>query len=120
ALIAVLFVVLPLVRARAAPPPAASAAMVAALALIGLSVLIYSWLGSPAAIRLSAANARNASGSIGQLARHVEHDPRDLAGWLQLGGAYGQSGQYALAMRAYHTADKLADGQSAPALAGIG
>lgn len=120
ALIAVLFVVLPLVRARATRPPAAISALIAALALIGLSVLTYSWLGSPGAIRLAAANARNASGSIAQLARHVERDPHDLEGWLQLGGAYGQTGQYALALRAYQQADTLAGGQSATALTGIG
>lgn len=119
-LIAVLFVVLPLVRARAAPPPAAVAALVAALALIGLGALTYSWLGNPLAIRLAAANARTASGSIAQLARHVERDPHDLEGWLKLGGAYALTGQYALALRAYEQADTLAGGQSAPALTGVG
>lgn len=120
ALIAVLFVVLPLVRVRAKRPPAAIAAFVATLALIAFSVLIYSWLGSPAAIRLSAANARNAAGSIAQLARHVEQDPQDFEGWLKLAGAYELGNDFPLALHAYQRADELADGQSPAALAGMG
>ncbi|HEX4051858.1 MAG TPA: tetratricopeptide repeat protein [Steroidobacteraceae bacterium] len=120
ALIAVLFVVLPLVRVRTTRPPAATAAVVTALALIALSVLTYRWLGNPAAIRLSAANARTAADSIAQLARHVERDPQDFEGWLKLGGAYEQSNDYPLALNAYRRADELAGGQSAVALAGMG
>lgn len=120
ALIAVLFLILPLLRAGRTPAPAATAAVVAALALIGLSTLLYAWLGNPGAIHLAAVSAQNASGSIGQLARQVERNPDDLEGWLQLGAAYGQSNQYALAMRAYRQADTLADGRSATALNGIG
>lgn len=120
ALIAVLFVILPLLRARPALPPAATSAVVATLAVIGLSVVIYALLGSPAAIRMAAVEARGNSNSIAQLARHVEHDPHDLTGWLNLAGAYGSDGQYGLALRAYQRANTLADGQSAPALTGIG
>ena len=118
-LIAVLFLVLPLLRRRPMPV-AAGAAVAAALALIALSALTYAWLGTPAAIRLAAANAGNASGSLAALARHVEREPDDLDGWLRLGGAYGQTGQYALALRAYQRADVLAGGRNAAALTGIG
>jgi len=120
ALVAVLFVVLPLLRTRAALAPSATAAVVATLAVVGLSVLIYSVLGSPAAIRLAAAEAKGADGSLAQLARHVERDPDDLDGWLRLGGSYVRDGQYALALRAYQRADTLSHGQSAAALTGSG
>lgn len=119
ALIAVLFVALPLVRVRTVPP-AATAAIVAALALIAFSVLTYRWLGDPAAIRLSAANARNAGDSIAQLARHVERDPQDFEGWLKLAEAYEQNDRFPLALNAYQRADTLAGGQSPVALAGMG
>jgi cytochrome c-type biogenesis protein CcmH len=119
ALIAVLFVALPLVRVRTAPP-AATAAIVAALALIAFSVLTYRWLGNPAAIRLSEANARTAADSIAQLARHVEHDPQDFEGWLKLAGAYELNNRFPLALNAYQRADTLAGGQSPVALAGMG
>jgi cytochrome c-type biogenesis protein CcmH len=120
ALIAVAFVILPLLRRRPALPPAAIAASVAALALLGISVVLYALLGNPTAIRVSAANARGAAGGIAQLARHVERAPNDLGGWMQLALAYEADGQYALAMRAYQQADRIAQGQNATALAGIG
>jgi cytochrome c-type biogenesis protein CcmH len=120
AVIAVLFVVLPLLRTRPALPPSAIAASVVTLALIAVSVVLYALIGNPAAIRMSAVNAQGAAGSIGQLARQVESNPDDLTGWLQLAAAYGGNGQYALAMRAYQRVDTLSQGESAAALAGIG
>lgn len=120
ALIAILFVALPLLRVRTARPPAAIAAGVTALALIALSALTYRWLGDPAAIRLSEANARTAADSIAQLARHVEHEPQDFEGWIKLAEAYEQNDRFPLALNAYQRADTLAGGQSPVALAGMG
>jgi cytochrome c-type biogenesis protein CcmH len=120
ALIAVLFVILPLLRARAPLAPAAVTATVAALVLIGASFVLYALLGNPAAIRMAARSAQGASGGIAQLARHVEHQPEDLAGWLQLAAAYGADGQYALELRSYQRADTLSAGGNATAQAGIG
>jgi cytochrome c-type biogenesis protein CcmH len=126
ALLAVLFVVLPLLRSRgaaAAAPPAAIAAMVAALGLIAVSAVIYSLLGSPAGVR-AAANAASGphgpSEALAALARHVEQDPGDTLSWVQLGAAYANAGQYGLALHAYQQANGLTHGDDANVLADIG
>lgn len=56
---------------------------------------------------------------VGRLARRLEKEPDDLAGWLLLGKSYGVIGQYPLAARAYQRADTLAKGQSAEAAMGL-
>lgn len=119
ALLAVLFVILPLLRGRASIPPAGTAATLVAIALIAVSAVVYSLLGDPAGIRLAAAASEGAQ-SIARLAREVEGRPDDFSAWLQLGAAYGASGQYPLALRAYQHANDLADGTNAAALTGMG
>lgn len=118
--LAVLFVVPPLLRARATTPPAATAAVVISLVLIGVSAVLYSVLGTPAALRLTSSTASGGRPDIPDLARQVERSPRDFAAWLALGEAYGASGQYPLAQHAYEQANALAGGSNAAALAGIG
>jgi cytochrome c-type biogenesis protein CcmH len=120
ALVAVLFVILPLLRQRAGNAPAASAAMISALAVIGVSVVVYSLLGNPAGIRLSPVRASGAGKQVAALTRHLESSPEDLSAWLELGAAYGSNGQYPLALRAYDHANTLANGTNAAALAGMG
>jgi len=120
AVLAVLFVVVPLLRKRLATPPAAIAAMTATLAVIGVSAIVYSVLGDPAAARLSVSNANGAGRNIATLARRVQQRPNDASSWLALGAAYGINGQYPLALRAYERANTLADGRDAAALAGAG
>lgn len=120
ALLAVLFVILPLLRSRAAVPPAATAAMVAALSLIGLSAIMYSLVGSPAGTRLAANQSGGADDTIAALARHLEQHPDDLSSWLAFGAAYAQNGQYALALRAYEHANRLTNGANATVLADMG
>jgi len=120
ALLAVLFVILPLLRQRSGTPPAAVAAMVSALALIGVSVLLYSLLGDPAGIRLTKANANGSGKQIAALMRQVERSPNQLSAWLALGAAYGSNGQYRLSLRAYDHANTLSNGTNAVALAGMG
>lgn len=122
-LLAVLFVVLPLLRTRAgrAPTaPSAVAAMISALALIAASALIYSLLGTPAGVRASGAGASGASASISALARRVERQPDDLSSWAQLGAAYASAGQFGLALRSYEQANQIAHGNNANVLADIG
>jgi cytochrome c-type biogenesis protein CcmH len=116
---AVLFVIRPLLRTRGPTPPSAIAAMVVALAVIGISAVLYSLLGNPAALR-PAPGGDGARADIAALARHVEQAPRDVSAWLALGQAYGQSGQYPLALHAYEQANQLSNGRDAAALAGMG
>jgi cytochrome c-type biogenesis protein CcmH len=117
ALMAALFVALPLLRRRAGAPPAVIAAAVSVLALIAASALLYRLIGSRSWTSLAGAGD---SGSIAQLARHLEAQPQDQAGWLSLGAAYGGIGEYALALRAYERANRLSPGGNATALAGMG
>jgi cytochrome c-type biogenesis protein CcmH len=56
---------------------------------------------------------------VGRLARRLERQPDDLNGWLTLGRSYAQLGQYPLSAKAYRRADRLAEGRSADALAGL-
>jgi cytochrome c-type biogenesis protein CcmH len=126
ALVAVLFVVLPLLRSRgaaAAAPPAAIAAMVAALGVIAVSAVIYSLLGSPAGVRATtggAAATKGPSEAIAALARHLEQNPSDTMSWVQLGEAYSSAGQYGLALHAYQQANGLTHGTDANVLADMG
>ncbi|MGH8205259.1 MAG: tetratricopeptide repeat protein [Steroidobacteraceae bacterium] len=120
ALLAVLFVALPLLWQRSGSPPAAIAAMASALGLIVASVVVYSVLGSPAGIRVKPPHASAASKQVAALMRHLERMPDDLSSWLQLGEDYDSSGEYPLAMHAYDHANTVANGTNAEALAGIG
>jgi cytochrome c-type biogenesis protein CcmH len=56
---------------------------------------------------------------VGRLARRLEHNPKDLDGWLMLGRSYLALQQTPLAIRAYERANQLAGGQSAEALIGL-
>jgi cytochrome c-type biogenesis protein CcmH len=118
AVMAALFIALPLLRRREGAPPAVIAAAVSVLALIAASALLYRLIGSHN--WTSVAGANDAAGSIAQLARHLEAEPQDQAGWLALGAAYGGIGESALALRAYERANRLAPGGNATALAGMG
>lgn len=116
-LIAVAFVVRPLLRARAGAPRALRSAGLVLLLLLGAGAGLYAWLGN------SAWTAPNTPGGADQaiptLARHLEQQPDDLSGWLDLGQAYGAIGNYSLALRCYQRANRLAGGESAAALSGM-
>lgn len=118
ALLAALFLALPLLRSRGAIAPAVLAAMVALFVLLGGSAIGYSLLGSRTWTQ-SDPNAANRT-AISTLARHLESEPTDQAGWLQLGAAYSNIQQYSLATRSYERANRLANGTNAAALAGMG
>jgi cytochrome c-type biogenesis protein CcmH len=116
-LIAAAFVVLPLLRARAGAPRALRSAGLVLLLLLGAGAGLYAWLGNSA---WSAPNAQGgADQAIPTLARHLEQQPDDLSGWLDLGQAYGAIGNYSLALRCYQRANRLAGGESAAALSGM-
>lgn len=117
-LLAIGFVTLPLLRARAGAPRAATTALAVALVLIAAGGGLYLWLGDGA--YSSGAVQEIPDQSIATLARRVEHDPQDLEGWLSLGQAYDVLGNYALALRCFQHANRLAGGSNAEALAGMG
>lgn len=116
-LIAVAFVVLPLLRAHAGAPRALPSAALVLLLLMGAGAGLYAWLGNSAWTAPSAQGG--ADQAIPTLARHLEQEPDDLSGWLDLGQAYGAIGNYSLALRCYQRANRLAGGESAAALAGM-
>lgn len=115
-LVAVLF---PLLRRRPDSPEAWRSAGVLGLAiLIGAAALYpvwsnFNWHEPEAALDSPQA-------MVGSLARKLERDPDDLAGWMMLGRSYGVIGQHELSVRAYQRADTLAKGTNAEALLGLG
>lgn len=116
-LIAVAFVVLPLLRPRGAAPRALGSAALVLVLLLGAGTGLYAWLGNSAWMAPGAPGGSDQT--IPVLARHLEQAPDDLSGWLDLGQAYGAIGNYSLALRCYQRANRLAGGESAAALAGM-
>lgn len=115
-LVAVAFLALPLLRARAQTPRAVRTASLAAVALIGAGAGFYLWLGDRGWLKPA---PDGSSQIIPTLARHLEREPQDLDGWLNLGQAYGAIGNYSLALRCFQRANRLASGGNAAALAGM-
>jgi len=118
AVLAALFLAWPLLRRRQGQPAAPLVALLAIVVVIGAGAVVYALLGNRGWARPQAATPGSAS--IAALARHLEGDPADLPGWLELGSAYSGIGQYALALRAFERANRLANGGNASALAGVG
>lgn len=116
-LIAVAFVVLPLLRKRPGAPRVLGPASLVLLLVLSAGAGLYAWLGNSAWMTPSAQSG--ADQAIPTLARHLEQQPDDLSGWLDLGQAYGAIGNYSLALRCYQRANRLAGGESAAALSGM-
>jgi len=114
-LAAVLAVAIPLLRRSALPPAAWAALGAAGLLVIGSAVLYVSWSNWP---WRSASPADTPQSMVARLARRLEGDPQNLAGWLMLGRSYTVLQEYPLAVRAYERASELSGGKSAEALAG--
>jgi cytochrome c-type biogenesis protein CcmH len=121
ALLAAAFVVLPLMRRREGEPTTLAAALLCAVLLVLSSALLYLWRGTN---RWAAASVAQSSPqplpSISSLARHVEREPSDAAGWVELGQAYAELGEYPLALHAYQRANDIDNGANPMALSGIG
>lgn len=121
ALLASAFVVVPLLRRREGQAAARIVALAAALLLMLLSGLLYAWRGTDRWLNQAALPAGQAAPpSISRLARHVELEPQDAAGWVELGQAYAELGQFPLALRAYQRANHIDQDANAMALSGIG
>jgi cytochrome c-type biogenesis protein CcmH len=116
-LLAAAFVALPLVRGKPGAPRAQKAAALSLLVLLAAGAGLYGWLGDRA---WSSTPERASDQTIPALARHLEREPQDLAGWLELGQAYDAIGNYALALRCFERANRLSEGGNAAALAGMG
>jgi cytochrome c-type biogenesis protein CcmH len=120
ALLAAAFVAGPLLRGRAGEPAARSAALLCALLLVLASALLYAWRGTNRWVAGAAASNQPAQPSISSLARHLERAPQDADGWIELGQAYAELGEFPLALRAYQRANRLDNNANAIALSGIG
>ncbi len=121
ALLAAAFVALPLMRRRAGEPLGVAAALLCTLLLVLASALLYLWRGTNRWVAGSVTQSnQQPQPSISSLARRVELEPRDASGWVELGQAYAELGEYPLALRAYERANGI-DGDANPmALSGIG
>ena len=84
-------------------------------AAIGLYLLWSRW--SWPADAPSAADTP--AGMVKRLAKRLENEPNDVAGWLMLGRSYVALEQFPLALRAYQRADRLESGRNAEALVGM-
>ncbi|HTQ36572.1 MAG TPA: hypothetical protein VMH77_06005 [Steroidobacteraceae bacterium] len=123
----------PLLRRRVGSPEAwrsgGLAALLIALGAAGLYPLWSNFKWNAPAPALDSPEAM-----VGRLARRLEKQPDDLAGWLQLGRSYAvlaeaehaaedearAKGHWSLAVHAYERANTLSKGQSAEAALGLG
>jgi len=85
------------------------------LLVLGSALLYALWSNWP---WRAAAAPDSPQNMVARLARRLERDPQDLAGWLMLGRSYTALQEYPLAVRAYERADRLSGGKSAEALVG--
>ncbi|MGD9600124.1 MAG: tetratricopeptide repeat protein [Steroidobacteraceae bacterium] len=113
-LAAILLVTVPLLRGKTTAPWVALASVV--VLLPGSVALYANWSNWTWPTERA---AQSPAEMVARLARRLEREPDDLAGWLQLGRSYVVMGQPALALRAYGRADRLADGKNAEALIGM-
>ncbi len=113
-LAAILLVSVPLLRGKTTAPWAALASVIVLLA--GSVALYATWSNWTWPTERA---AQSPAEMVAKLARRLEREPDDLAGWLQLARSYVVMGQPSLALRAYGRADHLAGGKNAEALIGI-
>jgi cytochrome c-type biogenesis protein CcmH len=113
---AVLVVAVPLLRRGPLTPPARWTAVAAAgLLIVGSTLLYVTWSNWP---WRTAPAADSPQTMVAHLARQLERNPQDVAGWLMLGRSYTVLQEYPLALRAFERADRLSDGKNADALTG--
>ncbi|MFM7627307.1 MAG: tetratricopeptide repeat protein, partial [Gammaproteobacteria bacterium] len=94
-----------------------TAAMVTAAVVVVGGSAIYAW--SSRWDWPETAGAETPAAMVSKLARRLEKEPEDLAGWLMLGRSQTALGQYPLAVRAYQRADRLEGGRNAEAVLGM-
>jgi cytochrome c-type biogenesis protein CcmH len=116
ALVAASFIAVPLLRPVAQLRRGTLSAAIGVLLLLAGSGGIYlarsnwSWKSAPAA----------AQSNLSELVSRASREPGNHDAWLELGQAYSQAGQFALALHAYDRANALSGGNDPAALAGMG
>ncbi len=112
--------VIPLLRARGDARPASlvTAGIVMFVLLVGAAGAYavfsnFSWVDEPVMADTPAA-------MTARLAKRLAKEPDNLEGWIMLGRSYTELEQFPLAARAFQRADRLANGQNAEAVVGLG
>jgi cytochrome c-type biogenesis protein CcmH len=105
----------PLLRGAETPRARIAASVVFVLLAGGAAALYARWSNYAFDAPVE---ANTPAEMVAKLARRLEQQPDDVAGWLMLGRSYAALGQFPLAQRAYQRADRLESGRNAEALAG--
>ena len=112
--------VIPLLRSRGDARPASlvTAGIVMFVLLVGAAgayavLSNFSWVDEPVMADTPAA-------MTARLAKRLAKEPDNLEGWIMLGRSYTELEQFPLAARAFQRADRLANGQNAEAVVGLG
>jgi len=105
----------PLLRGAETPRSRIAASVVFVLLAGGAAALYARWSNY---VFDAPVEANTPAEMVAKLARRLEQQPGDVAGWLMLGRSYAALGQFPLAQRAYQRADRLENGRNAEALAG--
>jgi cytochrome c-type biogenesis protein CcmH len=87
----------------------------AGIVVVGSALLYVTWSSWP---WRTATAPDSPQTMVARLARKLERNPQDLAGWLTLGRSYTVLQEYPLALRAFERAERLSDGKNADALTG--
>ena len=106
----------PLLRSAETPRARIAASIVFVLLAGGAAALYARWSNY---VFDAPVEANTPAEMVAKLARRLEQQPGDVAGWLMLGRSYAALGQFPLAQRAYQRADRLESGRNAEALAGL-
>lgn len=113
---AVLVVVVPLLRKQGSSPPAPWTALaVAGIVVVASAMLYVTWSNWPWRTTTAPDSPQT---MVARLARKLERNPQDVAGWLTLGRSYAALQEYPLALRAFERAERLSDGKNVEALTG--
>lgn len=126
---ALLWLLLPLLRAKPAEGEVASTApakgiSAAAIAVLvpALAALMYASLSNWDwnAVESDTARAEQLDGLLKQLEARLQSDPDDVNGWLLLGRSYASMQRFPEAIKAYQRAYDLSRGENVDAVLGLG
>lgn len=115
-LLALLFLLLPLIRHRRRPGAAGIATLLLVPLLAGLLYLQLGHFGTAPAPRAGP----DIEAMVAQLERRLTETPDNLEGWVMLGRSYVVLGQYGAAVQAWERAVALDAGRNPEILAGYG